>query len=80
MQYKDKHTESQAQIAQELGGGALVESSVLRSNDRVQISAELVHSRKPGQNLWAHSYERTVTDILALQSDVARDIIAQISG
>jgi TolB-like protein len=31
-----------------------------------------------GQNLWAHSYERTVTDILALQSDVARDIVTQI--
>jgi eukaryotic-like serine/threonine-protein kinase len=76
MQYKDKH-ESPAQIAQELGVDALVEGSVLRSNDRVRISAELVQPQT-GQNLWAHSYERTVTDILALQSDVARDIVAQI--
>jgi eukaryotic-like serine/threonine-protein kinase len=76
MQYKDKH-ESPAQIAQELDVDALVEGSVLRSNDRVRISAELVQPQT-GQNLWAHSYERTVTDILALQSDVARDIVAQI--
>jgi serine/threonine protein kinase/Flp pilus assembly protein TadD len=76
MQYKDKH-ESPAQIAQELGVDALVEGSVLRSDDRVRISAELVQPQT-GQNLWAHSYERTVTDILALQSDVARDIVAQI--
>jgi TolB-like protein/Flp pilus assembly protein TadD/predicted Ser/Thr protein kinase len=76
MQYKDKH-ESPAQIAQELGVDALVEGSVLRSDDRVRISAELVQPRT-GQNLWAHSYERTVTDILALQSDVARDIVTQI--
>jgi len=76
MQYKDKH-ESPAQIAQELGVDALVEGSVLRSDDRVRISAELVQPRT-GQNLWAHSYERTVADILALQSDVARDIVTQI--
>ena len=56
---------------------ALVEGSVLRSDDRVRISAELVQPQT-GQNLWAHSYERTVTDILALQSDVARDIVTQI--
>jgi tetratricopeptide (TPR) repeat protein len=60
-----------------LGVDALVEGSVLRSDDRVRISAELVQP-KTGQNLWAHSYERTVTDILALQSDVARDIVAQM--
>ena len=76
MQYKDKH-ESPAQIAQELGVDALVEGSVLRSDDRVRISAELVQPQT-GQNLWARSYERTVTDILALQSDVARDIVTQI--
>ncbi len=76
MQYKDRH-ESPAQIAQELGVDALVEGSVLRSDDRVRISAELVQPQT-GQNLWAHSYERTVTDILALQSDVARDIVTQI--
>jgi hypothetical protein len=76
MQYKDKH-ESPAQIAEELGVDALVEGSVLRSEDRVRISAELVQPQT-GQNLWAHSYERTVTDILALQSDVARDIVTQI--
>jgi eukaryotic-like serine/threonine-protein kinase len=76
MQYKDKH-ESPAQIAQELGVDALVEGSVLRSGDRVRISAELVQPQT-GQNLWAKSYERPVTDILALQSDVARDIVMQI--
>jgi serine/threonine protein kinase/Flp pilus assembly protein TadD len=76
MQYKDKH-ESPAQIAQELGVDALVEGSVLRSGNRVRISAELVQPQT-GQNLWAQSYERPVADILTLQSDVARDIVTQI--
>jgi serine/threonine-protein kinase len=76
MQYKDKH-ESPAQIAEDLGVDALVEGSVLRSGDRVRVSAELVQPQT-GQNLWAHSYERINTDILALQSDVARDVVTQI--
>jgi eukaryotic-like serine/threonine-protein kinase len=76
MQYKDKH-ESPAQIAQELGVDALVEGSVLRSGDRVRISAELVQPQT-GLNLWAKKYERPLTDILTLQSDVARDIVTQI--
>jgi TolB-like protein/Flp pilus assembly protein TadD/tRNA A-37 threonylcarbamoyl transferase component Bud32 len=76
MQYKDKH-ESPAQIATELGVDALVEGSVARSGDHVRISAELVEPQT-GQNLWASSYDREVTDILALQSDVARDVVDQI--
>jgi len=76
MQYKDKH-ESPAQIAQELGVDALVEGSVLRSGNRVRISAALVQPRT-GQNLWTQSYDRPDTDILGLQSDVAHDIVTQI--
>jgi eukaryotic-like serine/threonine-protein kinase len=76
MQYKGKQV-SPAQIAKELGVDALVEGSVLRSGDHVRISADLVQPQT-GQNLWANSYDRQVTDILALQSDVARDIVTQI--
>ena len=76
MQYKNKN-ESPAQIAQELGVDALVEGSVLRSNDQVRISAELVQPQT-GQNLWANSYQRPNTDILALQSDVANAVVTQI--
>jgi eukaryotic-like serine/threonine-protein kinase len=76
MHYKGKQI-SPAQIAKELGVDALVEGSVLRSGDHVRISADLVQPQT-GQNLWANSYDRQVTDILALQSDVARDIVTQI--
>lgn len=76
MQYKDKH-ESPAQIAQELGVDALVEGSVLRSGNRVRITAALVQPQT-GQNLWTRSYERPDTDILGLQGDVAHDIVTQI--
>jgi tetratricopeptide (TPR) repeat protein len=72
MQYK--HTQRPlAEIARDLNVDAVVEGSVLRSNGRVRISAKLIQTSVE-QNLWADSYERDFTDVLALQSDVATAI------
>ncbi len=76
MQYKEspKHL---PQIAQELGVDAIVEGAVLRSGNRVRITAQLVRAATD-QHIWAASYERDVSDLVALQDDVARSIAAQI--
>ncbi|HUJ29652.1 MAG TPA: protein kinase [Candidatus Acidoferrum sp.] len=76
MQYRGVHLPV-SQIAKELRVDAVVEGSVLRSDDRVRISAELVRGDTQ-QNLWAQSYERPFIDVLSLQNDVARDIVDQI--
>lgn len=76
MQYKGKHMPV-SEIANELHVDAVVEGSVVRSNDRVRISAELVRGETQ-QNLWAQSYERPYKDILALQNEVASDIVKEI--
>jgi eukaryotic-like serine/threonine-protein kinase len=69
-----KHTDrTLAEIARDLNVDAVVEGSVLRSNGRVRISAKLIQTSVE-QNLWADSYERDFTDVLALQSDVATAI------
>jgi len=69
MQYK--HTQkSLAEIARDLNVDAVVEGSVVRANGRVRISAKLMQTSIE-QSLWANSYERDFTDVLALQSDVA---------
>jgi TolB-like protein/DNA-binding winged helix-turn-helix (wHTH) protein/Tfp pilus assembly protein PilF len=65
------------QAAQELGVDAVVEGTVLRSGDRVRITANLVQA-SPETHLWAESYERDLRDILALQSDVATAIAREI--
>ena len=66
-----------ADIARELNVEAVVEGSVLRSGDRVRISAQLV--RAPADQLiWAKSYEGDFGDALAPQGRVARDIAEQI--
>jgi TolB-like protein/Tfp pilus assembly protein PilF/predicted Ser/Thr protein kinase len=61
------------EIARELQVEAVVEGSVMRAGERVRITAQLIEAATD-RTLWAKSYERDITDILALQSDVARAI------
>jgi len=65
------------EIARELQVDAVVEGSVLRSNDRVRINARLIQVPAERQ-LWADGYERDIRDVLALQSDVAGAIVREI--
>ncbi|MBZ5515232.1 MAG: tetratricopeptide repeat protein [Acidobacteriia bacterium] len=65
------------QIAQELKVDALLEGSVLRSGDRVRITAQLIGA-VPERHLWARSYERDLRDVLALQGEVAQAIAREV--
>ena len=76
MQYKGAK-KALLEVARELNVDAVVEGSVLRSGDRVRISAQLIHAATD-HHLWAKSYERDLRDILALQSEVARAIVDEI--
>jgi TolB-like protein/DNA-binding winged helix-turn-helix (wHTH) protein len=65
------------QIARELGVDGIVEGSVVRSGRRVRISSQLILA-STDQHLWAHSYERDLSDIVGLQGEVAEAIAAQV--
>ena len=66
-----------AVIAHELDVQAVVEGGVLRSGERVRITAQLI--RVPAdEHMWAHSYEGDFRDTLVLQSQVAQAIADQI--
>jgi len=67
------------EIARQLKVDAVVEGSVLRSGDRVRITAQLIGA-VPERHLWARSYERDLRDVLALQSEVARTVAQQIKA
>jgi tetratricopeptide (TPR) repeat protein len=56
---------------------AVVEGTVLRSGDRVRITAQLIHA-PTDRHLWAESYESDLRDVLVLQSEVARAIADEI--
>jgi tetratricopeptide (TPR) repeat protein len=65
------------EIAAELSVEAVVEGSVLRSGDRVRVTAQLIDVRTDA-HLWAERYDRDAHDVLELQSDVARAIAHEI--
>src|SRR6267142_504227 len=65
------------EIARELNVDGVVEGSVMRSGNRVRISAQLLHA-PTDQHLWAESYDRDLGDILRLQSEVAQAVAQQV--
>ena len=65
------------EIARELNVDALVEGTVLRSGNRLRITANLVQA-SPERHLWAESYESEVGDILTLQAQVAQAVAREI--
>jgi TolB-like protein/DNA-binding winged helix-turn-helix (wHTH) protein/Flp pilus assembly protein TadD len=65
------------QLARQLNADAIVEGTVLRSGDRVRITAQLIQAASD-RHLWAHTYEGSLSDVLELQNLVAADIADQI--
>jgi len=61
------------QIHQELGVDYVLEGSIRRAANRVRITAQLVQTRDM-THLWAESYDRDVSDVLTIQSEVAMKI------
>jgi adenylate cyclase len=61
------------EIGFRLGVSTLLEGSVRRYGNRVRISAQHV-SAKDGYHLWSESYDRELTDIFAIQDEIARSI------
>jgi TolB-like protein/Tfp pilus assembly protein PilF len=66
-----------AQIARQLGVDALVTGTVLRSAERVRVSAQVLQI-SPEKNLWADRYERPLGDVVTVEGTLARQIAEAI--
>jgi serine/threonine protein kinase/tetratricopeptide (TPR) repeat protein len=64
-------------IAKELHVDAVVEGSVLRSGNRLRVSAKLIEA-DPERQVWADQFVRDLTDVLYLTSDVAQAVTREI--
>jgi TolB-like protein/DNA-binding winged helix-turn-helix (wHTH) protein/Tfp pilus assembly protein PilF len=64
-------------IGRELRVDAVVEGSVVRSGNRIRITAQLVHAASD-RHLWAQAFERDMHDVLALYTDVSEAIAKEI--
>jgi TolB-like protein/DNA-binding winged helix-turn-helix (wHTH) protein len=76
IRYK-KTGKSLPQIARELNVDGVVEGSVMRSGNRVRITASLIHAPTE-RNVWSETYERDLGDVLKLQGDVAETVAQQV--
>jgi TolB-like protein/DNA-binding winged helix-turn-helix (wHTH) protein/Tfp pilus assembly protein PilF len=65
------------QIAQELNVDAVLEGTVLRAQNRVRITAQLIRAA-PEEHLWAEKYEGNLEEVLALQDTVAQAVANSI--
>lgn len=75
--YKDRVPRPQ-QVAAELGVRFILEGSVRRAGQDIRINAQLVDT-STGRQLWAERYDGTMTDVFALQDEVARQIIGSLA-
>jgi TolB-like protein/Tfp pilus assembly protein PilF len=72
MQYRGKPT-SVREIGKTLGVSNILEGSVRRSGNKVRVNVQLIDANTD-EHLWANDYDRDVTDVFAIQSDLAQDI------
>jgi TolB-like protein/Tfp pilus assembly protein PilF len=64
-------------IAQQLGVAHVVEGSVQRKGDKVRVDVELINAANDSQ-LWAEIFDRKLTDIFAVESEIAKTIADQL--
>ncbi len=74
-----KREQSLREIAARLEVGAVLEGSVRRAGDRVRIVAQLIDA-ETDRHLWAETYDRQLTDIFVIQSDVALRIAGALEA
>jgi TolB-like protein/Flp pilus assembly protein TadD len=75
--------ENLLEIAEQLGVAHILEGSVQKSGDRVRINVQLINAQTD-THLWAETYDRTLTDVFAVESEVAQRVAdslrAQLTG
>ena len=74
--FKDKDVKV-AQVAEELNVSHVLEGSVRKSGDRVRITAQLIDA-KSDTHLWSDTYDRTLTDVFAVQDEIAAAVVEQL--
>jgi TolB-like protein/class 3 adenylate cyclase/Tfp pilus assembly protein PilF len=67
------------QIGTELAVGHVLEGSVRKVGNRVRITAQLIETRG-GDHLWADRYDRSLDDIFAIQDEITRNIVIELTA
>lgn len=76
MRYRGSQ-KSVAEVAKELGTGALVEGSVRKAGNRVRVAVQLIDGRTE-EHIWSSHYDGTLDDIFAVQSEIAEKVAKEL--
>jgi TolB-like protein len=79
MQYQADTRRDLRQIASALRVANVLEGTVRRDGNHVRVSTELVDARNDN-TIWADSYDRDLTDIFAIQSEIAQKVASKLSA
>src|SRR6266436_1037616 len=74
MSYRGSGTRNARDIGKALGVATLVEGSVRRIGNRVRVNVQLINANND-EHIWAEDYDRELTDVFALQTDLAQKIV-----
>jgi TolB-like protein/Tfp pilus assembly protein PilF len=78
-QYKTGAERNLREIGRQLGVAYIMEGTVQRARDRLRINAELIDARTDA-HVWAETYDRTASDLFAIQSELAQSIVTQLKA
>jgi TolB-like protein/Tfp pilus assembly protein PilF len=78
MSYRGK-TSNVREIGKTLGVSTVLEGNVRRVGNRVRVNVELINAENE-QAIWAENYDRDLTDVLAIQSDLAKKIASELQA
>jgi TolB-like protein/Tfp pilus assembly protein PilF len=79
MSYRGDAVRNAREIGKALGVGALLEGSVRRAGNRVRVSVQLINANND-EHIWAEDYDRDLTDVFAIQTDLAQKIASALQA
>ncbi|MEY2536503.1 MAG: hypothetical protein QOG67_243 [Verrucomicrobiota bacterium] len=74
MSYRSSGTHNARDIGKALGVATLLEGSVRRIGNRVRVNVQLINASSD-EHIWAEDYDRDLTDVFAIQTDLAQKIV-----
>jgi TolB-like protein/Tfp pilus assembly protein PilF len=78
MPYRGKSSNAR-EIGKTLGVGAILEGSVRRVGNRVRVNVQLIDAEND-EHIWAEDYDRELTDVFAIQTDLAQKIANELKA
>ena len=79
MSYRGDAVRNAREIGKALGVATLLEGSVRRVGNRVRVSVQLINANSD-EHIWAEDYDRDLTDVFAIQTDLAKKIASALQA